>query len=211
LTPSDLNTLIRERYNAVNDNFFSDAFIYNGLYQAQQQLALECNLIEKSYTTTSVAGQREYSYPSTAQSIRRLEYKGVKVLPVDLIQDPKTSLTEPTGTPGWYAIWGQEYVLFPTPSVSGDQIKVFTFDMPSKVSVTSVLDVPAKYHLALVDYVMYTMFAKEQNDRMAQFHLGLWQQSVSRIKRERAKALHSDQFACVMDEAYIPSHPWVVY
>ena len=211
MTPSELNTFIRERYNAVGDSFFSDAFIYNGLFQAQQELALECEVIERTYVTTSVAGQREYSYPSTAQSIRRVEYKGVKLIPVDYIHDPKTSLTEPTGTPGNYAIWAQEVVLFPTPSVSDDQIKIFTFDRPSQVSVTSVLDVPEKYHLSLTDFVIYIMYAKEQNDRMAQYHLRLWEAAKLRIRKERARALNSDQFAVVEDWNFIPSHVGMDY
>ena len=210
MTPSELNTIIRERYNAVGDSFFSDSYIYSGLYQAQMELALNCRLIERTYSTTSTSGTREYSYPSTAMSIRRVEYNGVKVLPVDLIDDPKTSVTEPSGTPAEYAIWGQEIVFFPTPDTTGDTIKVFSYDRPSTVSVTSTLDVPEKYHLALIDYVMFTMFAKEQNDRMATFHLNLWKEAVEKIKREVATSRHDDMFAVVRDEADVPAHPGVL-
>lgn len=210
MTPSELNTIIRERYNAVGDSFFTDAFIYSGLYQAQMELALKCRLIEKTYSTTSVAGQREYSYPSTAMSIRRVEYNGVKVIPVDLIDDPKTSITSPTGTPYEYAIWNREIIFFSTPDTTGDTIRVFSYDKPSAVSATAVLDVPEKYHLSLIDYVMYIMFAKEQNDRMAQFHLSLWKESVREIKQEVATSRHDDMFAVVRDEVDVPAHPGIL-
>ena len=209
MTPSTLISIIRERYNAVNDSFFSDIMLYNALYQAQMQLALECNLIENTYTTTSTAGERNYAYPSTAISIRRVEYKGVKVCPVALIEDPKTSTTEPTGTPGEYAIWDNEIIFFATPDTDGDEIKVFSYDMPSEVSATSVLSVPAQYHMSLTDFVIALMFEKEQNDKMANYHRTLWERAVNRIKRQRAIAKRGDSYAVVRDYADSPSHPGI--
>jgi len=211
VTPSNLATIIRERYNATGDSFFSDTYIYNLIYQAEMELALEANVIENSYTTVSVSGTREYAYPDNAISIRRVEYKGVKVVPRELIDDPKTSLTEPSGTPAEYAIWDNELILFPTPDTDDDQIKVFSYDMPSEVSATSTLSTPAQYHLSLIHFCISNMHAKELNDKMASYHMSLWRDEIRRIKRERKRSKHGDMYAVVRDEADIPAHPGVLF
>lgn len=212
MTPSELELAARNRYNAVDDPHYSSAMIMDIIYQASMQLAIECHCIERTYTTTSTSGTREYSYPTNAIAIRRVEYKGQKLLPSTLERDPKStaSTATPTGTPREYAIWEDDLILFPTPNATGDTIKVFTYNEPQAVSTSSTLEVPSEYHLDMIDLILSVMYAKDQNESMAAYHRGLWEKSVIRIKRHRAKKMRGDMLYVVKDYSEEFSMPGLV-
>lgn len=204
MTPSELETAVRNRYNAIGDNFYSSSMIMDLIYQASMELALEAFVIEKKYTTTSTSGTREYPYPTNAFAIRRVEYDGKKLYPVSLDADPKTSTTEQSGTPRSYAIWNEEMVLFPTPDASSKTIDVYTYNRPQAITNSSTLEVPVEYHLNMLDFMLSAMYAKDQNQNMASYHRNLWERGINRIKRHQMKKKTGDQFATVLDENYYP-------
>ena len=211
MTPVQLETAARARYNATNDPFFTQAMVLDIIYQAQMEMALEAHVIERTYSTTSTISVREYSYPTNAIAIRRVEYNGVKLMPSQLEYDPKTNTTAPTGTPGSYAIWNGELILFPTPAATADVIKVFTYNEPQPVTASSTLEVPTKYHLKMIDFILSIFYAKDQNEQMATYHRNLWERSISIIKRSQAKDKYGDQLAVVRDAASTPAYPGIVY
>jgi len=69
LTVSNILTRARNRYNATDDNFYSDSELYDLLFDAQSILAKEGWVIEKTYTTPSIVGTRSYLYPVTTLAI----------------------------------------------------------------------------------------------------------------------------------------------
>lgn len=199
MTPQDINQAVRERYNAVGDTFFNDNLVYDAIYQAQMIMAQECFVIENIYSTTSVAGTRNYAFPTSTMTIRRVEYDGEKVIPASIDKDPKTSTTEVSGDPRLYAIWNNEIVFFPTPSATGDTILIYTYNEPQQVTSNSVLDVPSRYHPDMIDFVLSIFYAKDGNLQMSSFHRNLWESSLARIKRTRAKEKTSDELVVVAD------------
>lgn len=200
MTPAEIESACRNRYNAIGDSFFSSEMILDLIYQAEMEMANEAFVIEDTFQTTSTAGTREYAYPTNAIAIRRVEYNGEKLEPVALEEDPKTNTTAPSGTPGEYAIWENTLILFPTPSASADVIKVFAYCQPQALTTSSTaLDVPARYHLAIIDYVLESMAAKDNNLAAAQYYGGKWQKSLRDIKRTQAKVKRGDQYAIVRD------------
>ena len=200
MTPAELESAARNRYNAIGDSFFSSAMIMDLIYHGEMELANECFLIEDTFETTSVDGTREYSYPTNAISIRRVEYNGEKLSPTALESDPKTNTTAPEGTPAEYAIWEETLVLFPTPAVTGDTIKVFAYCQPQAVTTDSTtLSIPVRYHLTLIDYILEGMAAKDSNFQMASYYRNKWEKSKQDAKRTHAKVKRGDQFAVVRD------------
>ena len=198
MTPAQIKSTIETRYNAVGDSFFSD-MVPDIIYQGCLELATEAFVIENVYNTTSVSGTRTYAFPTTAISIRRVEYNGDKCYPVSVDQDPKTSTTEITGQPREYAVWDNEVIFYPTPDATGDTIEIYTYNEPQPVTDTSVLEIPTEYHMSLVDLGLSIFYAKDGNQQMAQYHKGLWDQSVNRIKRSTAKKKRGDGFVVVRD------------
>ena len=210
MTPSELEAAARNRYNAIGDPHFSTDMIMDVIYQASMQLANEAFVIQRHYQTTSTSGTKEYAFPTNAFAVRRIEYKGKKLYPVPLEYDPKTSTTEPSGTPGTYAIWNEELLLFPTPDTTGDQIDVYTYNRPQAVTSSSTLEVPEEYHLDMIDLILSVMYAKDQNTSMSTYHRNLWEASINRVKRHNRKKQHGDQYAVVRDQVDNPSYPGLI-
>jgi len=205
VTPAQINTAIRQRYNAEGDLFFNPQMVWDLIYQAQMVMAHEAFVIERKYTSTSTAGTRELDYPTTAFAIRRIEYDGEKLTPVSIDQDPKTSTTEITGDPRQYALWNNEIILYPTPSATGDLITLYTYNEPQPVAENAVLEVPTEYHLDIIDYGLSLFYAKDGNPQMAAYHDNKWQRAVQRIKRTHAKRKQKDQLVVVRDYEDTPT------
>lgn len=202
MTPSELEQAARDYYNAVGDPHFSSNMIMTIIYQACMEMSLEAMVIERTYTTTSTSGIREITLPTNAFSIRRIEYKGIKLEPVSLDCDPKTSTTEVSGRPAQYALWDGEIILYPTPDTTGDTIEVFTYNRPQSITSSSVLEVPEEYHLDILNLIISIMYAKDQNQSMATYYRNLWEKSLNRIKRQNMKKKSGDQFVVVRDKDY---------
>lgn len=178
MTPSDLETFTRQRYNAIGDSFFSQAEIFNYFWAAQTELAQETFCIKNTYTTTSVNGQRAYDFPSYALSIGRVEYDGERVYPNDFVDDDGLTGNNPgdttTGRPRNYQLWDDQIYFRPIPSEDALEIKIYSYDLPSQPTSSGTLDVPQRYHLMLVDYALYCMLSKDKNLPMAQDYYQRW-------------------------------------
>jgi hypothetical protein len=199
LTPADLETQARYRYNATGDSHFTTAEIRNAIYQAEMELALECFAIENTTTTASVASTQTLAFPENVIAIRRIEYDGKKILPTDLDSDPKTSTTQVTGTPAQYAIWNNVIYFYPTPD-SIKTVKIFHYDEPVIVTTASTtLSVPTRYHTDIIDFILSVMYAKDQNSQMATYHRNMWESNINKIKRVKRKEKRGDQLVVVKD------------
>lgn len=203
MTPSALKDFILQRYNAVGDTFFPEAEIYNYLWAAQMELANETDCIKNIYTTTSVANQRAYDFPTYTKSIARVEYDGERIFPNDFFDDdvltgnnPDTTLS---GRPANYQVFGSQIFLRPVPSTSGLTIKIYSYNYPTQPSATGTLDVPTNYQLMLVDYALSCMFSKDQNTSLAQFHLNLWREHKQVVLRTERQRMVGDSFRVVKD------------
>lgn len=201
MTPAELETQARARYNATGDPHFTTLELRTAMYQAEMELALEAFVIEEVTTTASVPSTQTIAFPTNCFAIRRIEYDGKKLRPTTLESDPKNSTTEVTGTPGAYGIWNNTIYLYPTPS-SIKTVKIFHYSVPTALTTASTsLSVPVRYHTDIIDMVLSVMYAKDQNTGMATYHRNLWESNVNKIKRERRKEKRGDQFLVVGDYA----------
>lgn len=202
-TPSQLETYVRQRYNAVGDTFYPQPEIFNFFYMAQVELALECRCIRTVYTTTSVASQRAYDMPTNALAIARMEYNGKRIYPNDFIDDDALTGNNPdetlTGVPVHYQVFGQSFYLRPTPSASSLTIKIYAYDLPNQPSTTVNFSVPDRYQQMLADYALFCMFAQDKNRTMADYHFGIWQQHKKLAQETERLRMVDDSFRTVKD------------
>lgn len=207
MTPTEVVTLARQRYNATSDDFFSDDELYTYLYMAQKELAEETLCIRNVYSTTTVASQQEYQKPTLCLSIKRITYNGQKILKILDREDDALTLfaqdTTATGTPQYYWEWGTSIELRPVPDDTLT-LKIYCYDLPGAVSSTSSLDVPARYHAFLADFLNWQMAAKDKNLPVAEHYQAQWQKRVQDAKRYERKFLRGDAFSHVIDEETIP-------
>ena len=207
MTPSQINTIARQRYNAVGDTFWSDQEIYDLIYHACMELANEALIIERVFTTTTVASQQEYDYPGYALAIKRVTYNGRKLVPITFREDDVLTVLNQamtsTGTPTSYAFWNNVFYLRPIPS-SAQTLKVWAYVEPQAIAVTSTLEIPTEYHMALVNYILAEMCSKNKNYQGAEYYLTKWGQDVARIKRTERKKQRGDAFQVVKNVDIIP-------
>lgn len=208
MTPSDLQGYARQQYNASTDQFFSDGELYQYIWAAEFDLAHKAMLIERTYSTTTVASQQEYSYPTSTIAIKRITYDGVRLVPITLKEDDTLTLgnaaTTATGSPQFYAVWNQTIMLRPIPD-SALTLKIYSFNEPTEVSATSVLEIHEMWHLAIADFLLWKMCAKEKNFDGAAWYQGLWMKTLDDAKKWARKRLRGDSPHVVKDEANWPT------
>lgn len=199
---TDLESYIRRRYNAVNDTrFFTSAELYQYIWDAQMQLARESWCIRSVFSTTSVASQQEYSFPSRTISIKRVTYDGIKVEPraLDEVLNLTGSVAAPTGRPYIYAIWNEVIYFGPIPDADALTIKIFSINEPDEVTVSSALDVPTRYHLDLSEYAVWKMCLKDKNYEGAARHEVIWNGILQKAKAFERKMMRGDRMSFMTD------------
>jgi len=209
LTANDIITRARSRYNATDDDFFTDAELMAAIYDAESILAKEGYIIEKTYTTPSIAGTRTYTLPVTTLGVKEVKYDYCILEKDSLDRDPKTSSDEVTGTPLKYATWENAIILYPTPVNSGsveddgdlvDYIEIRVYKQPDDVlSLTSTLDIPEEFKSDIINYILMHMAFKDQNLNLYDRLKMTWEDTVIRVKKQRQKRLRTDRSAKVRD------------
>jgi len=214
LTVNDLLTRARERYNAVGDEFFSDQMLRDAIFDAQSDLCKSGWVLEKTLTTTSVADQREYTYPENTLGIKEIRYNSDKLWKTSLMKDPKTSTGNPKGTPCNYGLWDEVIYLYPTPSESGDTIQIRTYAYPQDItSNADSIEVPQEYREDLINYMNYIMAQKDQNFNLADRYKNEWDRAIQKAKEQRRRRLLGDSppmvkdtyFGGVLDKSFLNS------
>jgi hypothetical protein len=202
MTPTQLELSARRRYNAVNDSFWSQAEMLDLIFQAEMELAVECLCIQNKYTTTTVASQQAYAWPTRAISIKRVTYDGSKIDPIDMREDDAISLSNTTsiatGTPQFYFSWERSVYLQPVPS-EAKTLNIWTYDYPETVVITSPLSVPAEYQPGMVYYMLAEMATKDGNFALADRYRTMWQQEKSKALKLEAKRKRGDGPARIKD------------
>lgn len=211
MTPTQLNTAIRQRYNATNDDFWSDQEIYDYLYQGCLELANDCLLIERVFSTTSVVLQQEYDWPTNAISIKRVTYNGKKISPMTFRDDDILTYLNQTitsvGTPTNYAVFNNVMYLRPIPDTAALTIKVWAYVQPQEITVASTLELPVQYHMMLINFVVSQMSAKDKNYEGASYYQGLWEKDKATARQANAMSKRGDAFGIVQNADIIPCGP----
>lgn len=203
MTPSEIEEAARRRYNSVSDSFWSQDEIFDLIYDACLELALETKCIERTFTTTTVSGTQDYSFPTNVISIKRVTYDGKKIKPINMREDDAvTGLNQTIATQGssqFYWFWNYVMSLRPIPD-SAVTLKIWAYVQPARISSASTLEIPTEFHMKLVNYVVGEMAAKDSNFTAADRYLQRWEKSKLDVKKWVANRKRSDAFGVVGDE-----------
>lgn len=197
MTPAQIQAAARRKYNATGDTFFSDDEFFYLIYEAESVLAQESLVIQKTYTTSSVASQREYAWPTNALGIRRIEYDGSKLKFINMRQDDIVTLLNTdvvdTGTPEYYFVWDRSIFLRKTPGTAGLSIKIYTYDLPSlQTSSSANLDTPVIYHKDIVNFVVANMAIKDGNGTIYDRFNKMWELAVANSRKFQRRRVGQD-------------------
>jgi hypothetical protein len=208
MTPSQIESLARAKYNSAGSTFWSESEIMDYITQASIELSLETHCIQRVFTTTTVASQAEYDWPTNAISIKRITYDGKKLMPITFREDDALTLnnqsTTATGTPQYYTNYNEVFSLRPIPD-SALTLKVYAACEAQTIDSSSTLEIPTAFHLDIVDFVVSEMASKDQNWDTADRFRDKWDQAKIRAKRHMRKMMRGDAFVAVQDEESLPT------
>lgn len=204
MTPAQIEAAARNKYNSTGDTFYSSTEIVDYIYQAQLELAQICPIIEATYSTTSVAGQQEYTYPTNMSIPKRVTFDGRKLQPFTFRDDDTmtglNSASTSTGIPEEYAIWNRTLYLRPIPATDGLTIEILSINEPQPMTVASQLEVPSLFHMDIVDFVVAQMAYKDENYAAGDRIMKKWESAKMRAKAWCQRRKRGDSFATVQTE-----------
>jgi hypothetical protein len=203
MSPTDIETAARREYNAVGDTHWSTAEFLAMMDRAQLELAREAMCIEQVYTTTTVAGTQEYSFPTNTIAIKRVTYDGKVLYPITYQEDDTVTVfnasTASQGIPQWYTVWNDTISLRPIPS-DALTLKIYSFNEPQALSVTSTLEVPSLFHGHIVDFLLSRMYSKDKDFNSASYYDRKWMEGKAQAIKWFQRKRVTNRFKMVQDE-----------
>ncbi len=203
MTPLEIETAARRKYNSVDDSFWSSEEINGLIYEGQLEMAREAINIERVYSTSTVPSQQSYAIPTNAISIKRIEYNGAKLERISFREDDsltnlKSNISD-VGLPVYYFEWNELIYLRPIPQVA-DTLRIFTYNEPQEVTPSSTLEIPTQFHRDLVNFVVREMALKDQNMTIGNIYAAFWEKALKQAKTWTKKRKRGDEFSVVKNE-----------
>lgn len=209
MTPAQIETAARRKYNAASSSFYSSAEIYDLIYQAELEIAVQTKMLEGVTTTTSTLGTKNYAYPSGVLEVKRVEYNGRRLDPIDFRDDDAMTVFNSNntaqGTPLNYYNWDNTLYLRPIPDASAVQIRIYYYKEPVIVtSASQTLEVPSVFHLCIVDYVTGYLALKDENQATFDRYMQIWNEKhIPRMLAWTRKRRSGDSFKIVKNESSV--------
>jgi len=208
VTPQLIEDAARRKYNSVGSTFFAQAEIWDLIYQAELEIARETKMLEGRTVISggSVASTQSYAYPTGVLELKRVEYAGVKLKRIDFREDDAITVlnsnTTETGTPVYYYDWDKTIYFRPIPDTSADQIRLYYYKEPIIItSASQTLEIPALFHMSIVDYVTAEMAAKDGNSKASSLYFDKWyDKHLPAMMKWTRKRRTGDSMGVVRDE-----------
>jgi len=195
----------RNNLNAVTDSLWSNTELLVKLYQVMLYVARETYAIEATDSSvTSTASTADYSLPSGALAISRLNYDGKKLQYVTERQWDELQFntsTAPTGTPTYYKIFGTTVSLYPTPNTSALVLKFWLYKIPTAIPASSdTPTVPTEFHDVLVDGLTSQMTPKDLGHPLTLYWNSKYDNGVRSMRDLIKRRRRADRFVVVQTE-----------
>lgn len=202
MTPAQFVTVVRNRNNALNDSNWSDDEIYALLTNRCNEALSYIGLIESTSTVTSTAGTETIAYPSYCATIENVEYTNKRLRKVDFGRwdiYKARGTSQPEGLPSMFTVWDEQIYLIPTPSSTGDAIKIWYQQYHPDITSSSTILIPPILHPHLVHGVLADMYAKDLNVQLMQIYEQKWMQSIDAFATYKAQDDMAGQFIYMGD------------
>lgn len=177
MTVTEMTDYVRRIHNAESDTNWSDAELYSLIQAKCNDVLSTIGLIQAIDTSiTTVTDTSTYDYPSNVIRIRRLHYDG---RPCKLISFREYEVRVPsgvaaTGTSSEYILWGDQIILYPTPSEAVTLTLYCEKQQSAITDANSTIDIPEVFHSAVADAVIAMMFDKDLNNTFSSKYEQKW-------------------------------------
>jgi hypothetical protein len=176
------------------------------MWQAEQDLAARIGCVEATSTSiTTVASTQEYSLPTNCLYVTRVNYKTwSKLKKIDKTQmewlDGFNGTQQTSGMPDSYYLYNGKIGIYPTPTGT-ETLTIEYVPQPAEItSGSSAFTIHQLLHLPIIDFCLYRIWGKDQQNDRATFHINLYEKGVSEGYRKWAKYKASDRTNVVKDE-----------
>lgn len=159
--------------------------IINYANDGQIDIVRHTEILQELVETDAVAGQGKYILPEGFLKMKRVTYKGNRLLPIALEDLDNISegvgSTKATGSPNHYYIWGNEIVLTPAPETGGDgAIDLYYIKAPNPLANDAdTPDIPVAFHEDLVRYCLARAKELDEESEDSQRIMGDYVQRVN--------------------------------
>jgi hypothetical protein len=212
MTLTEIITSCRQRYNAYGSTFWGNDEIIGLIYEACMSMAVETECIEKTFSTSTIIGTQEYDLPEHTIGIKRVTWKGVPLLDISFKEDDLTTAFDEStldqGDPAYYVLWENKIRLRPIPG-SIETLKAYCFNQPQPLTSVSILEIPVRYHIYILDYVIAYMIMKDSNFNVAENFLKKWELNLQKIKSVKRKLKRAGGFAGVKSIDDVSYQKWI--
>ena len=202
--------------NSTVTGMWQDNLLCRYIYDAQAELALDCDVIQDRTTfTTTTTGTREYSLPTNTLRIQHITYDSRKIQQIDQREFMRATANDGAsstvqGTPLYYYVYGTAgnngfIGLEPKPDKSAPVVmwrSKLPPNGPGSYTTSTEIDVPYEYGHFLQEYVLWKAWSKEHSSEgvnLARFHRQMWMESVERVKRMQRAKSSGDRLKVVKD------------
>lgn len=167
---SDIAADVKRTFGDESGVQVTDADIVRWVNSAQVEIVSKNQILPSVATTASIASAMDYNVSSlNMQSINSVNYAGVKLKALSFtdFEDNVTS-EDPNGTatgvPQVWTRWGNVIRLYPSPSQSGVDIKIYYYALPTPVAVLAdFLSLPDNYYNRILEYVLAQAYEMDEN------------------------------------------------
>lgn len=205
----NLETIVnscRNKYNSMGSKFWDVGELYQLIYEACLRMAIETKCIERTFETVTAPNVQEYDLPEYAIGVKRVTWNGKKLDKISFDDDDLLTgffeTTASTGNPQQYLEWQEKIRLRPIPA--GEQpLLIYTYNEPQPITTGSILEIPTRYHVYLLDYVLSCMVFKDEkfdiaNKFLDRFELNLLkiESNIKQLKRAGANGVVKSEEVC---------------
>lgn len=163
--------------------------IIRWINDAQREIVLQNQLLQAIATANLIPNQAAYTLPTDMLTMRSIKCDGRKLQPLSLsdaetaIPDFDNTLTYPIDLPQQFWIWANQLVLYPSPSSSAIQLKIYYTRQPVDVSqVSDTPELPPQYHNRIVEYCLQQAYELDENWQAADLKATQFSQGVNQLK-----------------------------
>lgn len=162
LTGTQVANRVKRQFGDEAGAQINDTMILDWINDGQAEIVQRTDeLFQTKATASTTAGTAEYSLPTVATNIIRMNrvfYKGNSIRPISIQQAeelyPEKDMTpRPQGIPEAYWIWANKIIFEPAPDATGAFLTVYFQTYPTNLAaIGDSLTLPERYHLKVVDY-----------------------------------------------------------
>lgn len=209
MTVAQLLGNVRNQYAETSTAWVSDVEVYTYFWNGQIELNNKVGPFEQSDDSVITDGvEQEYTMPVGVNIVTRLTWNKVKLKRIefrdqDAMDFPTYGNVINTGNATHYYVYSSGFGLYPVPTTS-NTVTINYIGQPTVVSGATALSIPDMFSYYLVDYALYRMYLKDQDEIKAQIHKGLWDEHVKESYTLWRKRKQADQFSVVRQEDNYP-------